>query len=105
MLPPDRLKVRVTPARLRGLVLVEDVLRHAHEDVTARRRDELQDPLARRRLPAPALPDETEDLPPPDVEVDPVDGPYALRRRPPPRLAEPPALLEPHAAVAQDEVW
>src|SRR5206468_9372197 len=49
MLPPDRLQIGVAPARLRGLVLVEDVLRHAHEDVTARRRDELQDPLARRR--------------------------------------------------------
>ena len=105
MLPPDRLEVRVAPARLRGLVLVEDVLRHAHEDVTARRRDELQDPLARRRLSAPALPDETEDLPPPDVEVDPVDGPYVFRRRLPQRLEEPPALLEPHAEVAQDEVW
>src|SRR5206468_210295 len=105
MLPPDRLQIGVAPARLRGLVLVEDVLRHAHEDVAARRRDELQDPLARRRLSAPALPDETEDLPPPDVEVDPVDGPYVFRRRLPQRLEEPPALLEPHAEVAQDEVW
>src|SRR5436309_2384493 len=73
--------------------------------VTARRRVELQDHLARRRLSAPALPDETEDLPPPDVEVDRVDGPYVFRRRLPQRLEEPPALLEPHAEVAQDEVW
>src|SRR5207247_766372 len=42
---------------------------------------------------------------PGDREDDPVDGPYVFRRRLPQRLEEPPALLEPHAEVAQDEVW
>src|SRR5881409_3772687 len=104
VLPPDSLQVRGPCARLRGLVLVEDGLRHADEDVAPGRRDELQDPLAGRRLAAAALPDEAEDLSPPDVEVDPIDRSDVFRRGFPQRLEESAPLLEPDAEVAEDKV-
>src|SRR2546422_2215618 len=104
VLPADRLQVRAAVARLRGLVVVEDVLRHPDEDVATGRRDEPQDPLARRRLPAAAFSHEAEDLSPPDVEVDPVDRTHVLRRSPPQGREESLALLEPHPEIAQDQV-
>src|SRR5207245_5609855 len=77
---------------------------HADADVAPGRRDELQDPLAGRRLAAAALPDEAEDLSPPDVEVDPIDRADVFRRGFPQRLEESSPLLEPDAEVAEDEV-
>src|SRR6266571_3554400 len=97
VLPPDRLQVRGACACLRRLILVQDTLRHADEDVPARGRDELQDPLAGRRLAAAALPDEAEDLPPAHVEVDSVDRADVFGRGFPQRLEESPSLLEPDA--------
>src|SRR5438445_589588 len=104
VLPPDGLQVRGPCARLRRLVLVQDGLRHADEDVAPGRRDELQDPLAGRRLATAALPDEAEDLAPPDVEVHAIDRADVFRRGFPQRLEESPPLLEPDAEVPQDEI-
>src|SRR2546426_761494 len=104
VLPPDGLQVRGACARLRRLVLVQDGLRHVDEDVATGRRDELQDPLAGRRLATAALPDEAEDLPPPDVEVDAIDRADVFRRGFPQRLEESSPLLEPDAEVSQDEI-
>src|SRR5207249_4706869 len=104
VLPTDRLQVRGTAARLRGLVVVEDVLRHPHEDVAPGRRDEPQDSLARRRLAATAFSHEAEDLSPAHVEVDPVDRAHVFRVGLAQRREEPPALLEPDAEIAQDQV-
>src|SRR3989475_269616 len=73
VLPPDGLQVRGAGARLRPLVPVPAGLRHVDEDVATGRRDELQDPLAGRRLATPALPHQAEDRAPPDVEVDAID--------------------------------
>src|SRR2546426_2077859 len=104
MLAPDRFQVRGAAARLCRLIVVEDVLRHPDEDVTSRRGDEPQNPLARRRLAAAAFSYEAEDLPPPDVEVDPVDRTHVLRRGPPQGREESLALLEPYPEIAQDQV-
>src|SRR3989454_10099993 len=104
MLAPDRFQVRGATARLCRLIVVEDVLRHPDEDVTSRRGDEPQNPLTRRRFAAAAFSYEAEDLPPPDVEVDPVDRTHVLRRGPPQGREESLALLEPHPEIAQDQV-
>src|SRR3989442_7900430 len=104
VLPPDGLQVRGACARLRRLVLVQDGLRHVDEDVATGRRDELQDPLAGRRLATAALPDEAEDLAPPDVEVDAIDRADVFPRGLPQRLAESSPPLQPDAEGPHDQV-
>src|SRR6266581_4525236 len=104
VLPANRLEVRGAVARLRGLVVVEDLPRHPDEDIAPGRRDEPQDPLARRGLAASAFSHEAENLSPPDVEVDPVDRAHVFRRGLAQRREEPAALLEPDAEIAQDQV-
>src|SRR5207247_9115348 len=100
----DLLERPLVARRVRRLEPREDGRRRADEDVAPGRLDEPQDPLARRRLAAPALADEAEDLSAPDVHVDAVHGPDVLGFRLPQRLDEPAALLEPDPEVPQDEV-
>src|SRR5881409_921076 len=104
VLAANRLEVRGAVARLCGLVVVEDLPRHPDEDIAPGRRDEPQDPLARRRLATSAFSHQAEDFSSPDVEVDPVDRAHVFRRGLPQRRKESSALLEPHPEIAQDEV-
>src|SRR6266571_6206215 len=65
----------------RRLVIPKCGIRHVEEDVAFGRLDEFEDRLPRRRLAAPALTDEAEDLPATNVER------RAIHRADPRRLA------------------
>src|SRR3990170_2932889 len=101
--PAEPVQTLLVPPRLRFVVRREEVRRHLQEHVAPVRFDEAKDPLPRRRLPAPALPDEAVDLPLPDLQVEAVDRTDVARVRPAKGVEEPAALREVHPEIPEDE--